>query len=414
MTTLNQLDGVVLQGEPANPIQTGILRSVASTPSQQIEDNPLGFSSDIIYSALVNRLTEALTEDTNLHTIVARSLVGQIVNFQALAVQPTVGIRPNRSDGTGADADSNVWSRNKSSVLPTTSMLPMTETTLTALNGPDRQVMVVKMLADVGQHLPCVLLNITRREAKPVGIGGNALTGRRYDQRGNAVSEYTYLADVDVELTILTGDESSTAALQACVEAVFGTYRDLGGATGAKISGRRWSVTLSASVPQTAPILELDRPWSQNDGKTSKMYSTTVTLADISFECTANIIHESASLASFVSKQAAPTLSAVGLRDTTLSLQIGQRTVLTINGMIVGDTPRLSLQSKTRRPPVRIETPSQTRSGKYEIVAMAEGTVELQIVRQGTLAWSALSAGFDSNRDKTAEVVSTIRVNVLV
>lgn len=270
-----------------------ITRPVAESVTEAMERAPLGALYAITYASLASRL-RAVTSGP-LAEMLCHSLVHDAINFRALNRQflssglavPTV--QPNSGAGSG-EYHSKLWGSQKDERIPTPLSLEA-ESPLAYATGQDsiseqnKGLLIAKLFADLQHHLPCVLFNITSKTYTPIGIGGSAVT-KRFFRNNMVISELGYKATLSVEAAIVTADDNSTSSLQAIVEACFGTLRDQIG-SGSTISGRSWQLTLPTQLSPST-ITETDAPWSQGD-KNGKLYTATVGLDQMMFECVTRV-----------------------------------------------------------------------------------------------------------------------------
>jgi hypothetical protein len=321
-----------------------ITRPVAESVTEAMERAPLGALYAITYASLASRL-RAVTDPTGpLAELLCQSLVHDAINFRSLNRQFLTGglavptIQPNSGAGAG-EYHSKLWGPQKDERLP--SPLPLeAESPLAYAVGQDavseqnKDLLIAKLFADLQHHLPCVLFNVTSKTYTPIGIGGSSVT-KRFFRDGIVVSELGYKAMLSVEATLVTGDDNATSSLQAIVEACFGTLRDQIG-SGSVVSGRSWQLTLPTQLSPST-ITETDAPWSQGD-KNGKLYTATVGLEQMMFECITRI---GKPLALLVSENPVVSdgIASIGLASETsttgdMQLRLGgppQRLVL--NGM---------------------------------------------------------------------------------
>ena len=256
-----------------------------------MEAAPLGWLYDITYAVLARRLKKLLNPDSPVYQILSKNLVNTAINFRAL--NPNYANTPIRSPalvgdhgaGSGAYA-SAVWTQNQNQVMPATSPLPTTDAAYAVGQDPqgeaNKGLLIAKLFWDLQNHLPCVLFNVVSKTYVPVGVGGSAVS-KRFFHEGKVVTELAYKATLTVEATVVAGDEPAAASLQAIVEAAFGPLRDHVD-FGAAISGRLWQLMLPVRLTPSN-LNETDAPWAQGDDKGSKLYTTTIGLEDIMFEC---------------------------------------------------------------------------------------------------------------------------------
>lgn len=266
-----------------------ITRPVAESVTEAMERAPLGALYAITYASLASRL-RAVTEGP-LAEMLCHSLVHDAINFRSLnrrflaggAAVPTV--QPNSGAGAG-EYHSKLWGTQKDERIPDPQSLEAVSPLAYAVgqdsvSEQNKDLLIAKLFADLQHHLPCVLFNATSKTYTPIGIGGSSVTKRLF--RDNmVVSELGYKATLSVEAAIVTGDDNSTSSLQAIVEACFGTLRDQIG-SGPVIGGRSWQLTLPTQLSPST-ITETDAPWSQGD-KNGKIYTATVSLDQMMFEC---------------------------------------------------------------------------------------------------------------------------------
>lgn len=364
----------------------GVIRSIPESVSDAMNAAPLGSMYDILYSSLCRRLKDGLTEGTLLNQLLQTTLVSSAVNFRAVAPGFGTSTRPTqqpRADGTGVSPQTQGWGRNKTNQLPVTLPLDETQTPLSD-PSPNDGVLIAKLVANLQHLIPCVLFNVTSKISKPVNVGGGSATSKYFDGEGNIVTQYTSHYAINVDLLVVTQDETAAGNLQALVEGVFGVYRDLAG-DGAYISGNSWSIVLPSRLPVTSPITEVDSPWAQSDTKNSKLYTSTVTLEEVYFECSM-FTKQSIKMDVPVVLRGAVTIRAP--RDNTvdpgadqpLTLRIGGPAVpLEITNLEFRDAVLLDLRASNGKNIVRLLHPKESRSGLYELLAMRQGTCDIVV-----------------------------------
>lgn len=269
------------------PTNAWVSRPVSQSVNEAMERAPLGAMHEITYAALSRRLKDLLSTDLSL----VSSVVHTAVNFRAL--NPNFGtgggyiptIPPNY--GAGAHAyQSAIFAPNKDERLPSTAPDPTNAHVYAEGQNPnqlqDKGLLIAKLFADLEHHLPVVLFNLTSESQQPFGVGGSAATKRFY-RNGQVISELGYRAMLSVEATAVCEDDESAANLQGIIKAAFSVLRDQIG-TGATVSGRSWQLTLPTTL-SPSPVTELDAPWSQGDDKGGKLYTATVGLENMMFEC---------------------------------------------------------------------------------------------------------------------------------
>ena len=277
--------------EQKAPSGSWVSRPVAEDISEAMERAPMGAVYEIAYAALARRLKRVLDPTSPAGHLLTHSLVNSAVNFRAInpgfiasAVRHPA-TPPDSGAGAGA-YHSKVWGQSPDQRLPTTDPLPVDQVPYAVGQDPNpaqnRGLLIAKLFYDLQHHLPCVLFNVVSKTYVPVGVGGSSVT-RRYRDGGLNITELSYKVMLTVEATVVTEDDESTSALQAITEAAFGTLRDQID-NGATIGGRSWQLLLPVRL-SPSNINEVDAPWSQGDDKGSKLYTASVSLDDMMFEC---------------------------------------------------------------------------------------------------------------------------------
>lgn len=370
----------------STPEGSWVSRPIAESVTESMEKAPLGALYELTYAALGSRLRKLLDPNGPLSGLLTGTLVATAINFRAL--NPNFGtgggriptVPPNSGAGSNSYA-SRIWGPQKDERMP----MPMPLGTATPTYAIDQNpiteqnkgLLIAKLFADLQHHLPCVLFNITSKTYVPIGIGGSSVSKRFY-QDGKVISELAYKAMISVEATAVTEDDESTSNLQAIIEACFGTLRDQV-AFGSAVSGKSWQLMMPIKL-SPSNITEVDAPWSQGDDKGAKLYTATVGLDEMMFECF-----------TYVGKPMAPLLSrdvadagtsgpasislAVGDDDLSgpLRLRLGQAQRLTVtNGPVSAD---LAI-SQTKRV-VELRQPYQ--GGVYQIIPRRTGEATLYL-----------------------------------
>jgi hypothetical protein len=265
--------------------------------------------------------------------------------------------------------------------MPTSEPLPTATPAYAIDQNPiteqNKGLLVAKLFADLQHHLPCVLFNVTSKTYVPIGVGGSAISKRFY-QEGKVITELAYKAMISVEATAITEDDESTSNLQAIVEACFGTLRDQV-AFGSAISGKSWQLMLPVKL-SPSNITEVDAPWAQGDDKGGKLYTATVGLDEMMFECVTYVGKPLALLLSCDVADAgtdgpASITLAVGEDDPDqpLQLRLGQpQRLIVTNGPLTSDLA----VSQTKRV-VELRQPWQ--SGAYQIIPRRTGEATLYL-----------------------------------
>jgi len=370
----------------SSPEGSWVSRPVADSITESMERAPLGALYELTYAALASRLRKLLDPNSPVGNLLTGTLVATAVNFRAL--NPNFGtgggriptVPPNSGAGANSYA-SKIWGPQPDERMPTPEPLPTGSQAYAIDQNPiteqNKGLLVAKLFADLQNHLPCVLFNLTSKTYVPIGIGGSA-TSKRFFQNGQVITELAYKSMLSVEATAITEDDESTSNLQAIIEACFGTLRDQM-AYGAAISGKSWQLMLPTKL-SPSNITEIDAPWSQGDDKGAKLYTATVGLDDMMFECFTYVGKPMAPLLSLDPSNAgsdgpASITLAVGTDDPTapLQLRLGQPQRLTVtNGPVNSD---LAI-SQTKRV-VELRQPYQ--GGVYQIIPRRTGEATLYL-----------------------------------
>lgn len=368
--------------QDTTPRDSWISRPVADSISEAMEQAPLGALAELTYAILARRLRDILDPNKGL---LAGNMVHTAVNFRSLNPNFAAGgghiptVPPNSGAGAG-DYHSTLFAPNKDERLPSTA--PDPSTTHVYAQGQDpsnlsnRGLLIAKLFADLEHHLPAVLFNITSETPQPIGIGGSAASKRFY-RDGAVVTELGYKATLSVEATAITEDDEATSNLQGIVKAAFSVFRDQIG-TGAAITGKSWQLMMPTQI-SPSPVTELDAPWSQGDDKGGKLYTATVGLENMQFECFTYVKRSvNALVTNDLSNEVgdgAPLITlAAGDTDTSgpIRLRLGQPQRLVLaNAPVTSD-----LTASQSKRVVEIRKPYQG-SGIYEIIPRRTGEATL-------------------------------------
>jgi hypothetical protein len=345
-----------------------------------MERAPLGAMHELTYAVLAQRLRSILGADMGL----VNSLVHTAINFRSLNPNFSAGsgyvptVPPN--SGAGAHSyHSSIFAPNKDERLPATAPDPTTAHVYTEGQDPNqlsgKGLLVAKLFSDLENHLPAVLFNLTSETQQPIGVGGSAAS-RRFYKDGRVVTELSYKAMISVEATAICEDDEAAANLQGIIKAAFSVLRDQVG-TGATITGQSWQLMLPTQISPSS-ITELEAPWAQGDDKGGKLYTATVGLENMMFECFTYVARPvDALLSTDVSGETdGPATIALASGDTDLSepmrLKLG-----TVQRLVLGNAPITSdlAVSQTKRV-VEVRKPYQG-SGVYEIIPRRTGEATL-------------------------------------
>jgi len=276
--------------QDATPRDAWVSRPVSESVNEAMDNAPLGAMHELVYAALAQRLRTILDPNSSVGGLIT-NLVHTAVNFRSLNHNFAAGgghvptVPPNAGAGAGS-YHSSIWSPSPDERLPATAPMANPAAAYAAGQNPanlhNKGLLIAKLFADLQHHLPLVLFNMTSETPQALGVGGSAVS-RRFFKNGAVVSELGYRAMISVEATAVTQDDESASNLQGIIKAAFSTLRDQVG-TGSTISGRSWQLTMPTQISPSS-ITELDAPWSQGDDKGSKLYSATVGLESMMFEC---------------------------------------------------------------------------------------------------------------------------------
>lgn len=268
-----------------SPNKLVVSRSVSESISETMDRSPLGSMYDIVYAVFTQRLKSLLDPESPVSGMI-NGIIPQAVNFRALNTGIIPVAAPPNSGVGSMSRMSKIWGTQPDERLPTT--LPMENGQIPYNMGQspaleaNKGLLIARVFADLQNHLPCVLFNVTGKTNVPMGIGGSSIV-KKFLHNGLAVSQLGYTSTLTIEATVVTGGETDTANLQMIVEAAFGVLRDQIG-TGAIANGKSWQLTMPTRVTPST-ISETEAPWSQGDDKGSKLYIATVGLEDVRFEC---------------------------------------------------------------------------------------------------------------------------------
>lgn len=275
--------------ENSMPDNAWVTRPVAESITEAMDAAPMGAMAELVYAVLAQRMKLLLDPSSPLGNLLPSTFVHTAVQFRALnplSLSETVAAGVPAQAYEPAGYQSKLWGPNKDERLPHTTPMPVEQVPYAMGQNPgsaqNAGLLIAKLFADLQSHIPVVLFNITAKNYLPINVGGSAVS-RRFWQNGKVVSELVYRANLTVEAVCVTADDESAANLQSVVEATFGTLRDHVG-TGPLISGRSWQISLPNKLTPSA-ISEVDAPWAAGDDKGAKLYTSTVGLEDMAFEC---------------------------------------------------------------------------------------------------------------------------------
>jgi hypothetical protein len=362
------------------PTDNFISKPVPETISEAMDAAPLGFMYDLVYAALGRRLKSALSKDSKLAKLMEGTFINVAVNFRAL--NPDFGNTRQQPPPPTATPKSAVWGPNKDERLPHTAALPITQGPSVAMPGSDytTSVLIAKLFHDLRAHIPLVLFNVSSKVINPTALGGGGANKRFFDSDGNVVTQYVYSSKLTVEVIAITYDDTSTGNLLTCIEACFGTFRDAID-NGAYVQGKSWNMVLPIRY-SVSGITDTEAPWSSGDSKDGKIYTATVTLEDILFECVAHATQPlDMRIASLPSDATTvirlPSESAAGTDPISLRLNAGP------TRLVVGPLPLNSavlLDNPGKRVADLIQ-PMSSSSGLFEILPRRVGECEIKVVR---------------------------------
>lgn len=393
-TNADVLQGVTLTNAmPENAWRT---RPVAESITEAMENAPMGAMAELVYAVLARRLKMLLDPNSPLGNLLPSTFVHTAVQFRALNpaalsdINASMGV-PNAAREP-AGYRSKIWGPNPDERLPHTVPLP-TESVPYAMgqNAGSLQnagLLIAKLFADLQSHLPAVLFNITSKTYIPMSVGGSSVS-RRFWQDGKVVTELVYRASFIVEAMLVTTDDESAANLQSVVEATFGTLRDHIG-TGALVSGRSWQIALPNRLTPS-PITEVDAPWASGDDKGAKLYTSTVGLEDMAFECImyvgkpVNVLPSEDPIAAGLGMTASLSVSGeTGDLSKPLKMRLGVPQRLIVTGAPLTADVTVSQSKKV----IELRQPSQT--GVYEIIPRRTGEAVLRLYDTGMTVQSQL------------------------
>ena len=364
----------------STPPDAWVSRPVSESVNEAMERAPLGAINELTYAVLAQRLRQVLSVDIGL----TKSLVHTAIQFRSLNPNFHAGggyvptVPPNSGAGAGA-YHSAVFAPNRDERLPATAPDPTNAHVYTQGQNPhqlqDKGVLIAKLFADLEHHLPAVLFNITGEQPQPIGIGGSAAS-RRFYKDGAVITELSYRAMLSVEATAICEDDEAASNLQGVIKAAFSVLRDQVG-TGAAVTGKSWQLMLPINI-SPSPVTELEAPWAQGDDKGGKLYTATVGLENMMFECFTYVKRPVTALLSQDTSGETDGPSTITLasgdNDSSvpmrLRLGVPQRLVLA-NAPVTSD---LSV-SQTKRV-VELRKPYQG-SGVYEIIPRRTGEATL-------------------------------------
>lgn len=369
---------------------TWVLKSPSENITEAMERAPLGAMLDIVYASLTRRVKDLLTPEHPMHEVLCHGLVATAVNFKV--INPGYAQAPKRNPVATGDQGaghgsyhSTLWGPNKDERLPHTLPQPTAEQPFSAGMQPqieaNKGLQVAKLFHDLQHHIPCVLFNVVNVENTPLGVGGSAVT-RKIRVDGKTVTEVGYRSSLTVEASVVTEDDNSTSNLQAIISACFGMLRDqMKG--GALITGKSWQLSLSGRIMPSA-ITDVEAPWSQGDSK-MKLYTCTVGLEDIAFECF-TWIGKPVDLQLTGDPSDAGEVLAISVAGETSSdgpieVKLGQTSRLILSGMSLTDEVVVSQAKKI----VELRKPHQG-SGYYEIVGRRVGEASLVVYDSGSVS----------------------------
>lgn len=363
----------------ATPSGTVISRPVSESISETMDRAPLGSMYDIVYAVLTQRMKALLDPDSPVSALLLKGgIIPQAINFRAVnnGVIPNSSPAPNAGTGSMARM-SSVFGTQPDERIPTT--LPMETGQIPYAPGQspgleaNKGVVIARLFADIGAHLPVVLFNVTSKTTAPIGIGGSAKT-RTFLHKGQTIYELGYQATLSVEVMVAAGDEVAASNLQMIVEAAFGLLRDVVG-TGAAVGGKSWQMMMPLRV-SPGTINEADAPWSNGDDKGGKIYLTTVGLEDIRFEAFAHVAKNTKPLVGPSPTGGADRTLSVKTEEETsadgpLRLKLGDQSLLRVSGMPTNGHLTISQMKKV------VDVVFQ--GGRYIIVAKKTGTAVLLV-----------------------------------
>jgi len=384
--------------ENSTPDSAWSTRPIAESITDAMNKAPMGALAEITYAVLARRMKMLLDPSSPLGSILPSSFVHTAVQFRALNPNPIseTGRVPaamaNQGSGT-AGYQAKVWGPNKEERLPHTVPMPVEQVPYAmgqnAGSLPNAGLLIAKLYADLQSHVPVVLFNITNKNYVPMNIGGQS-TSRRFWQNGKVVTELVYRATMTVEASLVTNDDESAANLQAVVEATFGTLRDHIG-TGAMVSGSSWQLTLPTRLTPSS-INEVDAPWSQGDDKGAKLYTSTVTLEDMSFECVCYVGKAMTMLLSddlIAAGAGEPTSLSVPGESGDLSLPLRLRLGAPQRLIVTGAPLTADVTVSQSKRVLEIRQPSQT-TGVYEVIPRRTGEATIRLYDTGMTVNSQL------------------------
>ena len=380
--TTNDLTKVTL--ENATPENAWVTRPVSENITEAMERTPMGAMAEIVYAILARRLKMLLDPTSPLGNLLPSTFVHTAIQFRAVnpsALSDVVAHRVPAQASEPGGYRSKIWGPNKEERLPHTTPMPVESVPYTMGQNPgavqNAGLMIAKLFADLESHVPVVFFNIVTKTYVPMNVGGSSVS-RRFWQDGKVVTELVYRVNLTVEASLVTGDDESAANLQSIVEATFGTLRDHVG-TGALVSGRSWQLAMPNRLTPSA-ITEVDAPWAAGDDKGAKLYTSTVGLEDMAFECVMYVGKPVTLLLSddpvSAGSSSAPNLSIPGeTGDLTapLRLKLGVPQRLIVTGAPLTADVTISQSKRV----IEVRHPSQT--GVYEIIPRRTGEAILRL-----------------------------------
>ena len=374
--------------ENSTPDNAWTTRPIAESITDAMNNAPMGAMAEIVYAVLAQRMKMLLDPNSPLGALLPSSFVSTAIQFRALNPSPLAERVPavQSNQGAGINAyQSKLWGPNPEERLPHTTPMP-TEQVPYAMGQnpgslPNAGLLIAKLFADLESHIPVVLFNITAKNYVPMNVGGSS-TSRRFWQNGKTVTELVYRVTLTVEASLVTSDDESASNLQSIVEATFGTLRDHVG-TGALVSGRTWQLSLPNNLTPSS-ITEVDAPWAQGDDKGAKLYTSTIGLEDMAFECVMYVGKPNSILLSKDTVDAgalsAPGFSIPGETGNStnpIRLKLGVPQKLIVNGAPLTADVAVSQSKRV----VELRHPST--AGVWEIVPRRTGEAILRLYDTG-------------------------------
>jgi hypothetical protein len=381
------------QPKDATPEDSWVSRSINESITDAMERAPMGSFYEIVYAALARRMKAVLDQDSPIGALLTQSFVPSAVNFRALNAGFFVGggapaplSTPNSGAGSGS-YHSRIWGTAPDERIPSTVIEPSAAAQAPYAVGQspataNQGLLIAKIFWDLQSHLPTVLLNVTAKNYVPVGVGGSAVS-KRFHKNGQTVTELCYRVNFSVDAVIVAEDDEAASNLQAIVEATFGTLRDHV-ENGAVIQGRTWQLVLPVRLTPST-ITEIEAPWANGDDKGSKLYTTSVGLEDMTFECISWVARSVALLTADDLDAAGafdpPSISVYGERgsfEEPIQMRLGVPQRLVVNGAPV--TSDLAVSQRTKV--LELRKPYQT-TGTYEVIPRRIGEAVIYLYDVG-------------------------------